>query len=82
MEHTDIEISFDLKATVAGRFWIDRDEWNAMQPEARAARIQTFIDNANLQFDRTEMDIAGETGGVYVNATDIDGDYGVYDPDE
>ena len=78
----DIEISFNMKATVAGRFWIGRDDWRAMTEDQRNERIQVFIDNANLAFDRNEMDIPGEAGGVYVHASDIDGDFGKYDPEE
>lgn len=77
----DIEISFDMKATVCGRFWIDRDEWNALTEDQRADCIQTFIDNANRAFDRNEMDIPGEAGGVYVHASGIDGEFSEYDPD-
>ena len=74
----DIEISFDMKASVCGRFWIDAEEWSALSQAEKAAKLDAFIDSTNATFDRGDIDVG--PGFVYVNAVAIDGDVGVYDP--
>lgn len=75
---TDIEVSFDIKASVCGRFWINRDEWAAMSPASRNAKIEEIIDAANTTFDRGDIDVG--PGLIHVNAVAIEGEPGVYDP--
>lgn len=76
---SEIEISFEVKATVSGRFWVDRDEWAALSPDEKASRLEAFVDASNRAFDRNEVDVGD--GSVYVHAVGVDHDFGVYDPD-
>lgn len=76
----DIEISFEILASISGRFWIDRDEWAAMTPDAQSARMQRVLDETNEHFDRNEL--ALESGSIYVRTEDVIGAPGCCDPND
>jgi hypothetical protein len=88
-----IEISFDIKLSASAGFWVDRDEWDAMSDEQRAAYTEARLDDVAAMFDHDVVDVPSADGSRMFFAASLVGpsrdelldgaaNYSIYDPNE